>query len=94
MSLAFSELVTNERQERIRRLLLTLTACLHLDGRADARRQHHHAHDTFGVHPALAFGQPHFAGEAARQFGELGGGSGVRPSLLLMLMGVLIIFLL
>src|SRR5690606_39706705 len=74
-SFAFAELVVDEGQQGRHRLLLALAAGLQRDFRAQAGGQHHHAHDALGVDAPLAAADPHLAGKAAAQLGELGGGA-------------------
>ena len=72
-SLTLAKLVRNQRQDGIRRLILALAAGVDDDFAAYACRQHHHAHDAFGVDAALATLHPDFASERSgklRQFGR------------------------
>ena len=45
---------------------------------AEPGGQHHHAHDALGVDAPAIAGKVHFAGKAAGQLGEFGGGARVQ----------------
>lgn len=80
--LAFAELVVHERGDRVVRRLLVGTVALELDLRADARGQHHHAHDALGVHAPAVAADEDLAAERAGQLGQLGRSAGVQPELI------------
>src|ERR1700680_2435707 len=81
VSPALVELVDEQLLDRRERGFLVGALGLQLDRRAQARGEHHHAHDALGVHaPALAL-DPDAALEPGRRLGELRRGPRVQPEL-------------
>src|SRR5450830_751001 len=78
-SLAFPEFVGHQRQQSVHGFLLARALGLEADRAAQAGSQHHDAHDALGIDAAFALGNPDFAGETARELGELGRGPGCLP---------------
>src|SRR5215831_17759988 len=59
--LGLAELGGEEGDHGRERGFLVRAVGLHLDGRAEARGQHHDAHDALGVHAPAGLGDPHAA---------------------------------
>src|SRR5262245_55227832 len=81
MSFAFAELVGEEFLDGVGRLLLVGAVGLDLDHGAQARRQHHHAHDAFRVHAPAVARDPHLARELPRGLRELRRSARMQPQL-------------
>src|SRR5258706_12995349 len=79
--LALAELVVEEPLDGADRVLLVGAVGLELDGRAQARGEHHHAHDAFRVHAPAIFRDEDRALELRRRLGELGGCARVQARL-------------
>src|SRR5438552_13345948 len=80
-SFGLAELLAEEFLERRRGVAFVGPFDLELDHRADARGEHHHAHDALRVHaPAVAL-DPDAALEAGSELRELGRGARVQPEL-------------
>jgi hypothetical protein len=67
--LAFAKFVADQIQQGLQGFLCAVTLSIEFYGAAYPGGQHHDAHDGFGIHSALSFGNEDFAGVAARQFG-------------------------
>src|SRR5688500_6278892 len=81
ISLPFAELVGDERLDGVERRRLVLALGLELDARAQARGEHHHAHDALGVHAPGVARDEELRLEAPGELGELGRGARVQPEL-------------
>src|SRR5262245_30257580 len=80
-SFGLAEFFAEEPFQRRRRVAFVGPVDFELEGRADARREHHHAHDALRVHaPAVAL-DPDAALEARGELRELGRGARVQPEL-------------
>src|SRR5471032_3014839 len=81
MSRALVELVVEERLERVDGGHFVDAVGLELDGRAEARGEHHHAHDAFRVDAPPVARDPHARLELRCHLRELGGGARVQAQL-------------
>src|SRR5262245_20761193 len=80
-SLALPELVGEEPLEGVEARGPVLAVGLELDRGAQARGQHHHAHDALGVHAPRLAGDEELGLEGRGDLGELGRGTRVHPQL-------------
>src|SRR4051794_21801262 len=67
LSFAFPELVVDQGDDGVERFLLLVALGLDAHFTAQARGQHHDAHDALAVDAAVALGDPDVAGVAAGQ---------------------------
>src|SRR5436305_1828933 len=58
LSFPFSELVVDEGDERVERFLFLVADRFDRDFAADARGQHHHAHDALRIHAPFPLADP------------------------------------